>query len=884
MRRSKIVLVLWFLTISGSISGILQPVRAQTASAEKRVALIIGNAKYRYSGKLVTPPNDMKQVATQLKAAGFMVFEGLDLDKRQLVALIRRFLQQLDKNTVSLFYYSGHAVQVSGANYLIPVDARLASAYDLEQETFKLNNLLKYMKSLSSTQLVFLDACRNNPFKGRNFLTGALTRGGSVTGLAAMKAGVGTLISYSTAPGQVAYDGTGNLSPFSGSFARNLLTPATEVHQFLNKVRREVRHETKGLQSPWENASLIDSFFFIPPRKPPVVKPVHEASVGTGVKSADLQLPVPFQKAGGALRIKFTKLPKNGHLLLNNRVLDKADIIAAADLPSLRFDGRTLAPGSVEVIGYKVDDDWGNQQDGLIIVKAVQTIKPIMAQAARKRAGLVRLASLRQSIIPGLARPFQPAIGVGSIALNVQLPAKLREQISQDTSARIEVVRAPSTGQLRLADRILDKGSSFELAKLKNLHYKPLVGTQDKPIEAALVVATQTARSEIMPVKFVPQINECDKLAGQPFDLQGVAPGVYAHKLKGKKAKRACLVAMADYPRTPRFIFQLGRAELALGENAKAYQLLQLAAKLGHIRADQVMGGMYATGAIGNVNNRKAVSHFAVAALKGDTYAIYSYGKRIFYGQGIKQNRTRGLAFMLQAAEMGHTFAMNELSRIFRMGLGVKKDPKRALRFSMASALRGDPYGYNNLAIHFLDGIGVKRNDTKALAWFLKAYREGHPEAGNNIGRMYENGWGVPKNIEIAAGWYEKAALRGSAWAANNRAWLAKNGPSKVKSGLLSAKFYALAAALEQGKPSKQAVAQLRTLTARQKRSATQFFLNELGYRTKNHTGRNTRETRKALSRFQYKHKNVKRGSEDQILTSLAKSWWVKNKPRFDLF
>jgi len=884
MRRSGIFLYLWFFTLVCFVAISAQAAHAQTAPAEKRVALIIGNAKYRYSGKLVTPPNDMKQVAARLKAAGFLVFEGLDLEKRQLVALIRQFLQQLDKNTVSLFYYSGHAVQVSGANYLIPVDAKLASAYDLEQETFKLNNLLKYMKSLSSAQLVFLDACRNNPFEGRNFLTGALTRGGGVAGLAAMKAGVGTLISYSTSPGKVAYDGTSTTSPFSGSFARNLLTPATEVRQLLSKVRREVITKTKGLQVPWENSSLLDNFFFVPPRKPPVVKAVHEASVGIGVKSADLQLPVPFQKAGGALRIKFTKLPKNGRLLLNNRLLGKSDIIAAADLPALRFDGRALGPGGVEVIGYKVDDDWGNQKDGLIIVKAVQTIKPIIAQTARKRAGLVRLASLRQSIIPGLARPFQPAIGVGSIPLGVKLPLKLTDQLSNEASARVEVVQAPSSGQLRLGGRTLDKGSSFKLTNLKNLRYKPLVGTQGKPIEAALVIASQTARSEIMPVKFVPQINECDKLAGQPFDLQGVAPGVYAHKLKGKKAKRACLLAMAEYPRTPRFIFQLGRAELALGENAKAFQLLQLAAKLGHIRADHVMGGMYATGAIGKVNNRKAVSHFAVAALKGDTYAIYSYGKRIFYGLGVKPNHTKGLAYMLQAAEMGHTFAMNELSRIFRMGLGVKKDPKRALRFSMASALRNDFYGYNNLAIHFLDGIGVKRNHTKALAWFIKAYRDGHPEAGNNIGRMYENGWGVPKNVEIAAGWYEKAALRGSAWAANNRAWLAQYGPRSVKSSLLAAKFYALSAAIEQNKPSKEASAQLRTLSARQKRAATQFFLNELGYHTKNRTGRNTKATRKAISRFQSKNRNAKRGSEDKLLTTLAKSWWVKNKPRFDLF
>ena len=790
-------------------------------------------------------------------------------------------MQELDKNTVSLFYYSGHAVQVSGANYLVPVDAKLSSAYDLEQETFKLNNLLKYMESMSSAQLIFLDACRNNPFEGRNFITGALTRGaGSASGLASMKAGLGTLISYSTAPGEVAFDGTSKLSPFSGAFVKNMLKPATEIRQLLSLVRREVISSTKGLQVPWENSSLLDNFFFVPPRKPPVVTPVHEADVGAGVKNADLQLPIPFQKAGGALRVKFTKLPVKGRLMLRNKVLDENDLIEAADLAQIRFDGRDINTTSVEVVGYKVYDDWGNDEDGLVVIKAVQTIQPIVAMAAKKRNGLVRLASLRKGIIPGLSRPFQTAIGVGPVALGI----KMKRAIKQQGDARIEIISAPASGQLRLSGRILSQGASFKLANLSKLSYRPVVGSEDKSLKARFVIATKSGRSEIMPVEITPEIHQCDKLAGQPFDLQGVAPGVYAHRLDGAKAKKPCLEAMADYPNTARFIYQLGRAELAIGQQKKAYQLFELAAKLGHIRADHAIGQLYITGALGPVNNRKATAHYAVAALKGDTYGIYSYGKRIFYGHGIKQNRTRGLAFMLQAAEMGHTFAMNELSRIFRQGIGVAKDPKRALRFSMASSLRDDIYGYNNLAVHFLDGIGVKRNDAKALAWFLKANKGEHPEAGNNIGRMFENGWGVPKNLDIAAGWYEKSALRGSAWAANNRAWLALKGPAQQKNKVLAAKYYALSAALQRNEPSQKASAILKKLDGRTKRQATQLILNELGYRTKRRDGRFTKLTRKSINRYSREHKSAKTGNPDQLLTSLAKTWWIKNKPRFDLF
>jgi TPR repeat protein len=227
---------------------------------------------------------------------------------------------------------------------------------------------------------------------------------------------------------------------------------------------------------------------------------------------------------------------------------------------------------------------------------------------------------------------------------------------------------------------------------------------------------------------------------------------------------------------------------------------------------------------------------------------------------------------------------MNELSKIFRYGIGVKKDPQRALRFSTASTQRSDFYGYNNLAIHYLDGIGVKKDYQKALGWFIKAYKGGHPEAANNIGRMYENGWGVPKNADIAAGWYERSAKRGSAWAANNRAWLALNGPAQLKDSVLAAKYYALSAAFDREEPSDAAKAILGKLGETDKRKAVQIVLDELGYKTTRKDGRYDRATKQAIKRFKREHRDAETGNSTNLLTSLSKAWWLKNKPRFDLF
>ena len=180
------------------------------AATEKRVALVIGNSAYQNVTRLDNPRNDAALMAETLASLGFTLVGGraqLDLDKPAMDIAVQSFGRQVQGADVALFYYAGHGVQVSGANYLVPVSANATREADVDFQMLDVNLVLRQMQG-SGTRLnmVILDACRNNPFGGRGLRA-------ADGGLAQMRAPEGTLISYATQPGNVAQDGSDGHSP-----------------------------------------------------------------------------------------------------------------------------------------------------------------------------------------------------------------------------------------------------------------------------------------------------------------------------------------------------------------------------------------------------------------------------------------------------------------------------------------------------------------------------------------------------------------------------------------------------------------------------------------------------------------------------------------------
>lgn len=235
---------------------------ANTALAEKRVALVIGNSTYKHAPELTNPRNDASDMAVALKALGLEVIEGIDLGKAGLEQKIREFSIALQEADVGVFFYAGHGLQVNGNNYLVPVDAELSTVAALEFEMIRLDAVQRLMENSAKTNILFLDACRNNPLS-RNLARAMGTRAAAIgRGLAPAESGVGTLISYSTQPGNVALDGKGRNSPFAGPLAKAIGTAGEDVLSVLTRVRNDVLAATGEKQVPWENHALRAKFYF----------------------------------------------------------------------------------------------------------------------------------------------------------------------------------------------------------------------------------------------------------------------------------------------------------------------------------------------------------------------------------------------------------------------------------------------------------------------------------------------------------------------------------------------------------------------------------------------------------------------------------------------
>jgi uncharacterized caspase-like protein len=234
------------------------------AKAEKRVALVVGNTHYEHSPTLSNPVNDANDIAAALKRLGFEVLLGLDLDKRAFDLKVRDFARALNDADTALFFYAGHGLQVSLQNYLVPVDAAIEREPDLDFEGVRLDLVLKHMEldREGKTNIVFLDACRDNPFT-ENLARTMGTRAVSVgQGLAPAQTGVGTFIAYSTQPGNVAADGAGPNSPFAAALKRHITEPGRNLTAIMIEVRKDVLEETHGRQVPWDHSALTQDFYF----------------------------------------------------------------------------------------------------------------------------------------------------------------------------------------------------------------------------------------------------------------------------------------------------------------------------------------------------------------------------------------------------------------------------------------------------------------------------------------------------------------------------------------------------------------------------------------------------------------------------------------------
>ena len=247
-------LLLWLIALSAEAQS-ARAVSSPENSAQSRIALVIGNGAYA-DARLRNPPNDARVMSQALRECNFQVIEKVDANFQAMEQAIREFGRRLQRGGVGLFYFAGHGMQIQDSNYLIPVGADIKAEDEVKFKSVDAGRVLGKMESAGTrTNIVILDACRNNPF-ARSFRS-------STRGLMMMDAPQGSILAYATEPGAVADDGDGEHGLYTSMLLRHMRKPGVRIEQIFKYVRLDVMERSDNAQTPWEHSSLVQDFYFV---------------------------------------------------------------------------------------------------------------------------------------------------------------------------------------------------------------------------------------------------------------------------------------------------------------------------------------------------------------------------------------------------------------------------------------------------------------------------------------------------------------------------------------------------------------------------------------------------------------------------------------------
>jgi uncharacterized caspase-like protein/opacity protein-like surface antigen len=363
-----------FLALGAIISALALTI-SPAAAQQRRFAFVMGNGAYQNIAKLPNALNDANATRAMLQEAGFDVTAATDLSLAGLRSALDVFVEKVKQGgtgSTALVYYAGHAVQLDGANYILPTDVRPETSANIPNQSLSLTEILRKLDAAGArSKIAILDACRNNPFAARELsrglalqmVDGANEGIRSEAGLARIDSNSGTFVAFATSPGSTAADGSGPNSPFTTAFLREAREPGLPVEQVFRRIRLAVYDATSGVQIPWDTSSLItDVSFFQRPAGAPQAQPAIAGAVplATRPTAAALRAMSPADAYRTAIawdrrdiyRTALDTNPDDQSALRLHRILSQrteetawAETVLAGDAESLKLFAR-LYPGS----------------------------------------------------------------------------------------------------------------------------------------------------------------------------------------------------------------------------------------------------------------------------------------------------------------------------------------------------------------------------------------------------------------------------------------------------------------------------------------------------------------------------------------------------------
>ena len=703
---------------------------------QRRLALVVGNQTYR-TNPLTNPRNDAAAVAAALRRLGFDdVTEKYDLTRRQLDDVTREFAERVRAGDLALFYYSGHGVQVSQENYLVPIDFQAGSPADVRYNAFPVAQVRDRLEeSGARLRVVILDACRDNPFRGTRSSAGGLT--------AMNVQGEGTLIAYATAENSTAED---NAADSNGLYTKYLLqalaTPGVTLKQVFERTRDAVWLQGGRRQRPFVYDGIVGD----------LVLTSVPAAVSTAPASGAVPDPEVVAWQAVANTTKVAMLEQFVAAFPNGQYAAAARLKIAALAESAAAETAARVKASELLANGKAANDRRDYAGALRLYLEA-------AQAGSTRA-MVSAGALYENpnLAAGVPRDYGQA---------VFWYRKAAEAGDADGMNRLAWMYRAGQGvakddaQSVFWDGKAAAGGNVRAMSMMGWRYKDGVGVERDAAQATFWY----------------------RKAAEAGDGDAMLTVAEAY-LSGRGVQRDYGQAMAWYRKVAEAHereYGRGEAMTALGrmyargagvaqDDKEAASWFRKAAEAGNTDAMLQLGEMCEEGRGAPSDLQQAVAWYRKGADRGNGYAMEQLERMYEEGRGVPKDPKQAAAWHDKA---GTTYVpqyrqtikrLRPADDIFRYGKAAdgRRDYTEALALYRKAAEAGNAGAMAGLGGMYAMGHGVARDDAQAVAWFQKAAAVGDDEGMEQLGEMYEQGRGLPRDLEQALTWYRKAAAAGN--------------------------------------------------------------------------------------------------------------------------
>jgi uncharacterized protein len=629
------------------ISIVLTLAVPAAAQDEPRYALVIGNSAYE-AAPLRNPQNDARAMASVLRETGFDVTLQEDLPFDKFESTIDAFVAGLPDNAVGLFYYAGHAFQYDGRNYLLPTDMKIGSADSMIEKAVAVDRILtKYQESGAGLSIFILDACRDNPF----------VEGGDVgKGLAFMEGTGGeVVIGFATQAGQVAFDGSGINSPYTGALISAIEVQGREISDVFRAVRSSVRRWTEGRQRPYMSASVEREFFFRPGDAQPEDVQVAEINfddILSAVQSIWWQA------------IQNSQEPSDFDQFL--RRFPASDFSTEAESRKLELATRGITLMPVDYSAYILPEDRQAAAGLSAVVTPCDVVASDPDDPQRIFAGTpwgltnTRLA-LRECADALAVDPDNPRL--------------------QFQFGRVLDILGRYDEAVRFYDLAAKQDYSAASVNTGFLHLTGNIGAQSyeeayKYYWKAAQLGNLRARTNIGEMY----------LKGWGVE-QNPDEAVIWYKLASDNGWPNALDGLGN-------LYKAGPDESGKGapkDLNEAIRLYQVASELGSTNAMNNLGSLYLSDALGEPNVELGVQWLSKAADRGNKFAPFNLGRMYRDGRMLERDYAKALEYFQLSADFGYSPAYVALGRMYQDGNGVEKDVDEAAFYYFLGRTSADP-------------------------------------------------------------------------------------------------------------------------------------------------------------------------------------------------